>query len=388
MSPPALARFHSDLQHTRREFPQALTLPGAAYTSPEVYALEQRALFGRSWLCVGHVAQWPKPGDFSVLDIAGDSVLLLRAQDGILRAHFNVCRHRGSKLVLESAGHGLARMLCPYHAWSYQADGSLQQAPQMPAGFCKEDHGLIPVRMEIFEGLVFVTLDEKAPPIDEHFRELPDLSRYRMGELVPGGRIEYEVGANWKLVCENYSECYHCPGAHPQLARLTELIGRNERAQEIGNCFNGGPMRLRTGVQTMSHSGASPLRRIAGITDEDARYVNYYVVYPNLLLSPHPDYVMTHLLWPIAPDRTKVVCDFFVTREARDAANYDASDVIDFWDVTNRQDWLLCERVQAAASSRGFRQGPYQTSEDCVHTFDRWYAESMATLNGEAGRAP
>lgn len=388
MSPPALAQFHAALQHTRRDFPQALTLPGAAYTSADVFALEQRALFGQSWLCVGHVSQWPRPGDFSVLDIAGDSVLLLRAQDGILRAHFNVCRHRGSKLVLESAGHGLTRMLCPYHAWSYQADGSLQQAPQMPASFCKEDHGLVPVRLEIFEGFVFVTLDDAAQPVAAHFRELPDLSRYRMAELVPGGRIEYEVGANWKLVCENYSECYHCPGAHPQLARLTELIGRNERAQEIGNCFNGGPMRLRAGVQTMSHSGASPLQRIAGITDDDARYVNYYVVYPNLLLSPHPDYVMTHLLWPVAPDRTRVVCDFFVTRETRDAANYDAGDVIDFWDVTNRQDWLLCERVQAAATSRGFRQGPYQTSEDCVHTFDRWYADRMANLADGAGRTP
>ena len=126
MSLPTLAQFRTALQLTRREFPDALTLPGAAYTSPEVYAIEQRSLFGRSWLCVGHVSQWPKPGDFSVLDVAGDSVLLLRAQDGILRAHYNVCRHRGSRLVLEASGHGLARLLCPYHAWSYRLDGTLE----------------------------------------------------------------------------------------------------------------------------------------------------------------------------------------------------------------------------------------------------------------------
>jgi glycine betaine catabolism A len=158
MSPTIIEQFRTVLQHTRRDFPQALTLPGAAYCSPEIFAMEQRALFGRSWLCVGHVAQWPNPGDFSALEVAGDSVLLLRAEDGILRAHYNVCRHRGSRLVLEARGEGLTRLLCPYHAWSYQSDGSLQQAPQMPAGFSKQDHGLVPVRIEVFEGFVFLNL--------------------------------------------------------------------------------------------------------------------------------------------------------------------------------------------------------------------------------------
>lgn len=378
MSASPLADLHQALAATRREFPDARTLPGVAYTSAAVFATEQRELFARSWTCVARASDVRQPGDFLVVEVAGESLLLLRAADGVLRAFYNVCRHRGSRLVLETCGRGATRLLCPYHAWSYQLDGSLGNAPQMPASFRREEHGLVPVRMELFHGFVFVNLDTHAQPLATQFAQLPNLDRYRMGELVRGPRLEYEVAANWKLICENYSECYHCPSAHPQLARLTELIGRSERAIEAGDCFNGGPMRLRDGVETMSGSGRSPLTRIAGLSDAEARLVNYYVIYPTLLLSPHPDYVMVHLLWPLAPDRTRIVCDFLVSvaDAARGAA--ELADVTGFWDVTNRQDWQLCERVQAAAGSRGFLPGPYQTSEDCVHTFDRWYADRMA----------
>lgn len=378
MSASPLADFRQSLTATRCDFPQALTLPGLAYTSDAVFAAERHEIFARSWSCVARASDVAAAGDLLVVEVAGDSVLLLRGSDGELRAFYNVCRHRGSRLVLESCGHGATRLLCPYHAWSYQIDGSLGSAPQMPPGFRREEHGLVPIRMEIFHGFVFVNLDADAPALSVRFAQLPNLDRYRMAELVRGPRFHYEVAANWKLICENYSECYHCPGAHPQLARLTELIGRSERAMEVGDCFNGGPMRLRDGVATMSGSGRSPLSRIPGISDADARLVSYYVIYPTLLLSPHPDYVMVHLLWPLAPDRTRVVCEFLVNATDRDAPGFDPGDITDFWDVTNRQDWQLCERVQAAAGSRGFRPGPYQTSEDCVHTFDRWYAERMA----------
>jgi Rieske 2Fe-2S family protein len=154
---------------------------------------------------------------------------------------------------------------------------------------------------------------------------------------------------------------------------------RSSRKSETGNCFNGGPMLLREGIDTMSMSGKRALPTIPGLTFEDCRLVHYYVVYPNLLLSPHPDYVLVHTAWPVSPERTHIVCDWLVTEEAL-ANNADASDVVEFWDMTNRQDWSLCERAQAGVSSRGFRQGPYQPTEDCVHTFDRWYASHLAQL--------
>ncbi len=201
-----------------------------------------------------------------------------------------------------------------------------------------------------------------------------------MASLHCGKRIEYDVRANWKLICENYSECYHCAANHPQLIRISEHLAREARVQEIGRCYNGGPMRMRDGIETMSMSGKTTLPNIPGLTHDDRRYVHYYVVYPNMLLSPHPDYVLVHTAWPIAPDRTHIVCEWLFTEAAVRQKDFDPRDVVEFWDVTNRQDWALCERAQIGIASRGFRQGPYQPTEDCVHTFDRWYADRLAAL--------
>ena len=363
---------------TRRPFAEARTLPAEAYASETVFRLEQQAIFGKSWVCAGREADIPSPGDFFVQPIASDSVIVVRGADRRVRAFFNVCRHRGSRLVEVPSGNALKRILCPYHAWSYELDGSVQNAPQMGEGFRKGEFSLVPVRLGIHEGFIFLNLDESAPPLERYLADLPDFSRFRMPELRCGRRIEYEVAANWKLVCENYSECYHCAGVHPQLVRISDLIGRGERRQEIGACFNGGPMLMRDGVETMSMSGKSTVPGLPGLSEQDHRYVYYYVVYPNLLLSPHPDYVLTHTAWPLAPNRTRVVCEWLFTQEAMADENFDASDMVEFWDVTNRQDWGLCERVQLAAASRGFRQGPYQATEDCVHTFDCWYADRIS----------
>lgn len=367
----------AELARTRLPLAEARTLPGAVYTSGEVFRLEQQALFGRSWLCVGREQDLPAAGDFFVQDVAGDSVIVMRGADRAIRAFYNVCRHRGSRLLDAPRGSGLKRVLCPYHAWSYELDGRLHTAPQMPADFPAASHSLVPVRLGTHEGFIFLNLDDSAPPLEKHLADLPDLSRFRMAELRCGRRIEYEVAANWKFICENYSECYHCAGVHPQLARISDLIARNERHQEIGACFNGGPMLMRDGVETMSMTGKSTVAQIPGLSERDHRYVYYYVVYPNLLLSPHPDYVLTHTAWPIAPDRTRVVCEWLFTAEAMERPGFDPRDMVEFWDVTNRQDWGLCERAQAGAGSRGFRPGPYHPTEDCVHTFDRWYVDRL-----------
>jgi Rieske 2Fe-2S family protein len=373
------ASIGAGLARTLLPFTDARTLPGAVYTSQDIFRLEQNGLFAHQWLCVGRESDIAAPGDYFLKEIAGNSIVFMRGRDGRIRGFYNVCRHRGSKLLDAPCGTGLSRVLCPYHAWSYNLDGTIQSAPQMGEDFRKEDFPLVAVRLELFHGFIFANLDEQAAPLATYFKELPDLTRFRMGELVRGKRIEYDVAANWKLICENYSECYHCAGAHPQLHRISEPMPRSSRKSETGNCFNGGPMLLREGIDTMSMSGKRALPTIPGLTFEDCRLVHYYVVYPNLLLSPHPDYVLVHTAWPVSPERTHIVCDWLVTEEAL-ANNADASDVVEFWDMTNRQDWSLCERAQAGVSSRGFRQGPYQPTEDCVHTFDRWYASHLAQL--------
>src|SRR5882672_9429244 len=354
----ALRAVAADLERTRQPFDAARTLPGAVYTSEELFAREQRGLFGRHWLCVGREMDIPAPGDYFLKEFARDSIIILRGQDRQVRAFYNVCRHRGSKLLDAPQGRGLAGVLCPYHSWSYNLDGTLRAAPLMGETFRKADAGLVPVRLGIFHGFIFVNLDESAEPLDRYLADLPDLARFQMQSLQCGKRIEYDVDANWKLVCENYSECYHCAANHPQLIRISEHIARGERVQEIGACFNGGPMRMREGIETMSMSGKTTLPTIPGLTHDDRRYVHYYVIYPNMLLSPHPDYVLVHTAWPIAPDRTHVVCEWLFTGEAVTQPGFDPRDVVEFWDVTNRQDWALCERAQAGISSRGFRQGP------------------------------
>jgi Rieske 2Fe-2S family protein len=374
------ARLAAELDRTRRPFEEARTLPAAVYTSPDVLRLEQRGIFARQWLCVGREADISAAGDYFLKEIAGDSLIIVRGADAQVRAFYNVCRHRGSRLLDASQGRGLSRVVCPYHSWSYNLDGSLSTAPQMGENFRKSEASLVPVRLEAHHGFLFANLDDAAEPLGRYLADLPDLSRFRMAELECGKRIEYDIHANWKLICENYSECYHCAANHPQLIRISEHIARAERVQEIGACFNGGPMRMRPGVETMSMSGKSTLPAIAGLTHDDRRYVHYYVVYPNMLLSPHPDYVLTHTAWPVAPDRTHIVCEWLFTKAAVNQPDFDPRDVVDFWDLTNRQDWALCERAQTGLASRGYRQGPYQPTEDCVHTFDRWYADRLAAL--------
>ncbi|MEO7387347.1 MAG: aromatic ring-hydroxylating dioxygenase subunit alpha [Gammaproteobacteria bacterium] len=374
------------LRDTCRPFAEARTLPAAVYTSPEILAVEQSGLLGRTWLCVGREADIPDPGDFFTRQLAGDSVILVRATDGRVRAFFNVCRHRGSRLLDETAGRGLNRLLCPYHAWTYRLDGTLAHTPGQAASQAagepanRDSLGLVPVQIGTHEGFIFVNLDAAAAPLGQQIENLPDLRRFGLPGLRAGWRRTYEVQANWKLIVENYSECYHCPGAHPQLSRLTELMSRSARPMEIGAGFNGGPMQLREGVETMSLSGKRTVPAIPGLSADDHRYIYYYVIYPNLLLSPHPDYVLTHTAWPLAPDRTRVECELLFTAEALARPGFDPADMADFWDLTNRQDWALCERTQLGAASRGYRPGPYQATEDCVHTFDRWYAERLAAL--------
>ncbi|MEO8445830.1 MAG: SRPBCC family protein, partial [Gammaproteobacteria bacterium] len=322
MPPEAPPLTAADLHATCRAFAEASTLPAAVYTAPAILALDQAGIFGKTWLCAGREADLPAPGDFFTREIAGDSVIVVRGADSRVRAFFNVCRHRGSRLIDAAAGRGLHRILCPYHAWSYQLDGSLAQVPGAggargnDAGLDRAALGLTPVHAGIHEGFIFLNLDSAPPPLALQLEDLPDLGRFRLPELRRGWHCTYDVQANWKLVCENYSECYHCPVAHPQLARISDLISRGTRPMEIGAGFNGGPMQLKDGIETMSLSGRRSVPPIPGLSADDHRHVYYYVIYPNLLLSPHPDYLLTHTVWPLAADRSRVECELLFTAEA------------------------------------------------------------------------
>jgi Rieske 2Fe-2S family protein len=189
-----------------------------------------------------------------------------------------------------------------------------------------------------------------------------------MDQLRLGRRITYDVAANWKLIIHNYSECLHCPGVHPALQKLSHyLSGENEPP---GQFFLGGRMRFREGISTLSFDGGCRRDCLPGLDEDQRRYVYFYAFLPNLLLSLHPDYVMTHTLWPRDVGRTEIVCEWLFHPDAMLRGDFDPSDAVEFWDLTNRQDWHVCEEMQIGLKSRAYRPGPYSYREDLLPGFD------------------
>lgn len=355
-------------------FEQAHTLPRHFYTSPDVFEIEQRELFGHMWLRIAREEDLPEPRSFLTREIGGERILVVRDEQGELRAFYNVCRHRGARLIDEPCGRLRGAINCPYHKWSYALDGHLLHAPRADPGFAPQDYPLLQPQLELLEGFVFINLDPHAPALARAFADLPRLDRYQVGSLRRAHRHEYTVEANWKVIAENYGECYHCQLLHPQLHRFSDFESGSFTA---GDCFNGGPMRLRDGFTTLSMSGHTTLPPITGLAGDELELVNYDQVYPNLTLALHPQYLLTHEIWPVTPSRSRIVCEWLFPPSTLALPEFDASDMIEFWDLTNRQDWGLCEQVQQGMNSVGCVPGPYHSTERCVYAFDQWYAGAL-----------
>ena len=389
--PSSLPLSPSEVQRTRLPTERATMLPGAAFTDPRVLDWELAHLFQGDWICVAHADQVRERGDYVMAQIGRESVFVIADDDGVPHAFHNTCRHRGSRLVDAPEGR-LPRIQCPYHAWSYGFDGSLRNAPHTDAieDFDPRCFGLKAVRVAVVEGLVLLDLSGGAADPEEHIGELAShLARYRFGELRRARQMVYEVDANWKAIAENYSECLHCPGVHPELNRLSNYLSGEQLTGAGAWC--GGSMWLSEGAHTMGRDGGNGAARppIPGLTDEDLRSIYYYVLFPNALVSLHPDYVMLHTLWPQATDRTRVVCEWFFERATMEAAGFDPGDAVEFWDQVNREDWHVCSLAQRGMASRGFEPGRYTAQEGDVHAFDVMVADRyVEALQGavEVGR--
>src|SRR6478609_8805689 len=338
---PSLPLSAAEIERTTLPLEQASQLPGAAFTDQEVLEWERANLFSGGWICAGHTEQVSERGQYVRVDVGGESVLVVGDDDGLPRAFLNTCRHRGARLVEDRAG-TLRRLQCPYHAWAYGFDGSLKNAPFTEGldDFDPTCFALREVRLAVVEGLVLLDLSGEAPPAAEHVGDLaPHMAAYRLPDLRRAARIVYDVDANWKAIAENYSECLHCPGVHPELNRLSHYLGGE--AIDGRGLWCGGSMTLADGVATMSTDGAAHARSaIAGV---DERSILYFLIFPNTLVSLHPDYVMLHTLWPTAVDRTEVVCEWFFEPETIAAEGFDPSDAVAFWDQVNREDWQVCQ---------------------------------------------
>jgi glycine betaine catabolism A len=381
ISPPALRSAMAPA------FGDARTLPADAYTSIEVFAWENERFFEGGWVCVGRGDDLADPGDQRACRVGRDGILVVRDADGRLRAFHNTCRHRGHELLEPGTARNLRVIKCPYHAWVYQLDGTLGGAPRFGdvEGFDRADYPLVTARVHEWEGWIFVNADGEAPSFEQTAGNLLELvSPWEPGRLFVGASHEYEIAANWKTITENYHECYHCPSIHPALCVVTPVdSGEN---YEHDGLWVGGSMELKDFAETMSLSGASGGVPIRGLDARQRREVYYFGLFPNLLLSLHPDYVMTHRFEPLAPGRTRVECQWLFPPEAKDRPGFSPDYASEFWDITNREDWLACESVYRGLQSRGFRQGPFALSEDEVHMFMAMVARGY--VDGSASRPP
>jgi Rieske 2Fe-2S family protein len=373
----------ADVSSTLQPVERASMLPPAAFADPAVLDWEVENLFG-GWVCFGHASVIAEPGSWLMREIGPSSVFAMTGADGVPRAFLNVCRHRGSRLVEETEGKVRRRIQCPYHGWSYDLDGSLVAAPHMDAveNFDRGCFGLIEARSAVVGGLLLVDLGGEAPDPGEHVGDLRGfLDRWRLGSLERARGTLYDVAANWKAIAENYNECLHCPGVHPELNALSDY--RSGESQAGAGRWCGGSMTLNEGAETMGtgHGHAGDRPPIAGLDAEEINSVYYFALFPNALVSLHPDYVMLHTLWPRAVDRTEVTCEWFFEPETMARQDFDPSDAVDFWDTVNRQDWRVCELTQKGVRTRGYSAGRYSADEGDVHAFDSLVAERyMAAL--------
>jgi Rieske 2Fe-2S family protein len=331
-------------------------------------------------------------GDQRSEPVGRGGVFLVRDRDGALRAFANACRHRGHELL--GCGQPAANrpiVVCPYHGWSYRLDGSLRRTPgfEPGAGFDAGEHGLVALPAVEWHGLVFVNAAGRAAAgsLGDHLAGLDELvAPYEPERLVVAGRHDYVVRANWKILNENYQECYHCPSIHPELCTVSPPDSGSNYVHAGRGAWIGGHMDLRPAAETMSLDGRSGAARLRGVTGDWERRVLYVGVFPNLLLSLHPDYVMTHRLTPLGPAETRVVCEWAFAPEEVAREGFDPSFAVDFWDVTNRQDWTACESVQRGLSAPRAVPGPLSRDEDAVYQFVTMVARGYAGLPVVAGQ--
>jgi Rieske 2Fe-2S family protein len=366
---------------TKPATPLQKTLPSDYYRSPEMYARERERIFCREWLCVGREADVPNPGDSTVLDVLGESILLVRNESGTLRGFYNVCRHRGAQLCGTSLpGRGTRggvvgkRIRCPYHSWTYSLDGDLVAVPYIE-GVDVAKYSLYPVGVESWGGFVFVHLTPVgAKSLADQLGAISTRTRrYPLARLRVGHSVRYDVAANWKIIVENYNECYHCGGVHPELCDIVPAFRRNGGSDlpwERG-------VPHREGAYTFTNNGTTARPPFPDLNEDERTRHFGEVVYPNLFLSLCCDHVAAFILYPKGPERTLIECQFLFEPEEIARAGFDSSDAVELWDTTNRQDWAICESVQRGIAARPHDHGYYAPMEDLSLDIRRYVGERL-----------
>ena len=357
----------------------AKTLPGEYFTSTEIHNRETAAIFQKQWICVGRASSIPNTGDFFLHEIDDESLIIVRDQSGQVNCFYNVCRHRGTRLQEDACGHIKKRLHCPYHAWGYDLNGNLKSAPNMMGvdNFCEQDYSLHTAACRIWQGFIFINQQQPVVSLEANFHDI--LNRFddwELERLVCAHEITYDVRANWKVIFQNYSECYHCSLVHPQLRPITSVETASNDFEE--GHFLGGPMILSDAYESVTMDGKICGNLLSQLSSDDQRRVYFYTLCPSLFISPHPDYVLTHRIERRGIDSTRIVCNWLFQPEVIQRDEFDAAQAIEFWDLTNRQDWRICERTQQGLQSRAYQPGPYSELESMLAAFDRHYLSLMS----------
>jgi Rieske 2Fe-2S family protein len=358
------------------------TLPGAAYHSEETYSLDKERVFYRNWIYVGRAARVPRPGAWMRVEIADESVLVVRGKDEQLRAFYNVCRHRGSRICDEEQGEVRSHLRCPYHAWGYALDGTLVTTPMIDKDeIDRPSTSLWPVHLEVWEGFVFVNLSREAPrPLVEHLGDQQDetlgLARFGLTDLRIGEVTVNDVRANWKIVIENYNECLHCPTIHPE---LVAVVPAYKKGDIVEDGREDGGVSLADGRTAIVDDARLRLPLLPGFTTTTSDPESYYGagVYPTMFLDIDGSSCLATAVFPTGPQSCRLVTEYLFSPEALDDPDFDPTPVVEFNERVTRQDAEACERVQRGVTSRAFDHGVFPAKDSWVHGFDQRYLRDV-----------
>jgi Rieske 2Fe-2S family protein len=359
------------------------TLAGRYYTDPEVFAAEQREVFEKMWFCAVRSSDLARWGQWQQVEVGRESLLVIRGRDGQLRAFLNVCRHRGAKLCTEERGEVKRNLQCPYHAWTYGLDGKLVAAPnltKMP-DIDRAEYGLVQVHLREWLGYAWVCLADEPPSFEadvlgaavERLGDLESVDRYEVADLEVGRRIRYDVQANWKLIIENFMECYHCATIHPELTEVLPEFADGYAAQY----YVGHGAEFGEEVAGFTVDGSEGFDKLPGVAEDQDRRYYAITIKPNVFVNLVPDHVIVHRMFPVAENRTVVECDWLYSKEVV-ASGRDVSRSVELFHRVNEQDFEACEQTQPAMSSRAYRDGGVLVpAEHHIGAFHDWLKERI-----------
>ena len=378
------------------------SLPRAFYTYPAIFERHLERMLLRHWFCAGQVSSLANRGDYFLVDLGSESVIVCRGADGDVHALLNVCHHRGSRVCVARSGSAIGGgFTCRYHAWSYGLDGRLRAAREMPPSFRREDVGLQALRVQVLEGLIFITFSATPSALDDAARALANAAgTHGWANAKVAHRASFEIDANWKLAVENYMECYHCQPSHQEFARQhvyarpatqraqLERAAR-ERSAALGICIaNVDGYGLNAGHVTASPDG-KPVASLMGAFPEHDGSATYFDVGPVSTFPACADHGLIYRFIPRSVDRTDMEVIWLVHKNAVEGRDYQLERLTWLWQVTSVEDKQIIERNQEGVNSRYYEPGPYTLQEEYASRYRSHVmvatAQSSAASAGNPG---